>query len=86
LKLTEEECRRMIAAYFNTTRLIHEMINLDAEIRSGLIRLTEPSGHRKDRYSSLSYGLYYIKQMEFDLRTQREEEDDIAILTKYTVI
>ena len=86
LKLTEDESRRMIAAYFNTTRLIHEMINLNTEIRSGLIRLTEPGGHRKDRYSSLSYGLYYIKQMEYDLRTQREEEDDFAILTKYTVI
>lgn len=83
LKLDNSESARIIASYFQTTRLIHEMINLEMEIKGGYIKLIEPPGHRKDRYSSLSYCLYYIKLREAELRVGKDDTDDLEYLAKY---
>lgn len=83
LKLDSDENARIIANYFQTTRLIHEMINLEMEIKSGFIKLSEPAGQRKDRYSSLSYCLYYIKLKEAELRIGKDESDDFDYLAQY---
>jgi hypothetical protein len=85
LKLNQDEINRMIASYFQTTRLIHEMINLEMETKGGFIKLVEPSGHRKDRYSSLSYPLYYIKTLEANLRIQKDDSDDAEYLAQYAM-
>ena len=82
LKLDIDENARIIANYFQTTRLIHEMINLEMEIKGGYIKLTEPAGHRKDRFSSLSYCLYYIKLKEAELRVSKDESDDLDFLAQ----
>jgi len=86
LKLDRDESNRMIASYFQTTRLIYEMTNLEMEIKGGYIKLTEPSGQRKDRYSSLSYPLIYIKGLEAKMRVKQEEVDDFALLSKYSFL
>lgn len=86
LKLTQNEINRIIAAYFQTTRLIHEMINLEMEAKSGYIKLTEPAGHRKDRYTSLAYGLFYIKQKELELRVKEDNSNLLDKLLKYSFI
>ena len=86
LKLTDDEKRRMIASYFQTTRLIYEMINLEMDLKGGYIKLKEPAGHRKDRYSSLSYPLYYIKGLETEMRVKQEDIDEYAILSSYTFV
>jgi len=86
LKLTEDEKRRMITSYFQTTRLIYEMINLEMESKGGFIKLKEPSGHRKDRYSSLSYPLFFIKGLELDLRVKDENIDEMEFLAQYTYV
>lgn len=86
LKIDADETSRMIASYFQTTRLIHEMINLEMEVKGGYIKLSEPSGHRKDRYSSLSYALYYIKGLETELRLKQEDIDEFSILSKFTFL
>ena len=85
LKLDADENARVIANYFQTTRLIHEMINLEMEVKGGYIKLTEPSGHRKDRFSSLSYSLYFIKLKESELRVEKDTRDDFDILSAYTI-
>ena len=85
LKVESFEVARLLAPYVQTSRLINEMINLEMELRSGWIKLQEPSGHRKDRYSSLSYCLYYIKQFEADLRL-KEDVDELALLEQYTYL
>ncbi len=54
--------------YINTTLLINELINLQHEEVSGLVRLYEKPGARKDRYSSLSYSFYVANQLEKNLR------------------
>lgn len=86
LKYTEDERNRVIATYYQTTKLINEMINLEGETKGGYIKLVEPSGHRKDRYSSLAYALYYIKMLESDLRAQKKDEDKLDLLRRYTYV
>jgi hypothetical protein len=83
LKLDSDETARIIANYFQTTRLIHEMINLEMETKGGFIKLTEPPGHRKDRFSALAYALYFIKIKEAELRVGKDDTDDLEYLTRY---
>lgn len=54
--------------YTNTTLLINELINLQSDESSGLVRLYEKSGMRKDRYSSLSYNYWVACQLEKNMR------------------
>jgi hypothetical protein len=85
LKLDSDETARFIATYFQTTKLIHEMINLEMETKGGYIKLTEPSGQRKDRWSSLSYALYFIKIREAELRVVKDDVDDLDYLAQYAM-
>lgn len=54
--------------YINTTMLISELINLQHEESNGVIRITERSNARKDRYSSLSYNYWVALQLEKKMR------------------
>lgn len=63
-KLNPAEKFNLELPYINTTLLIGELINLNAEQRDGLIKVSEKSGERKDRYSSLSYNYYVALQLE----------------------
>ena len=74
---------RMIVPYFQTSRLINEMINLEMQTGGGYIKLVEPSGHRKDRYSSLSYCLYFIKGLESVMRVKQDDVDDLEVWSSY---
>jgi len=83
-KLSQEEQVMVRTPYIQTTFLVNEMINLETEIKSGLVKLTEPSSRaRKDRYSSLAYGLYFLKQKEQDLKVVYDSRDDIDLLMAY---
>lgn len=61
------------AVYYNTDSLINEMINLSDEGSEGVVRLKEPSGGRKDRYSALAYGNYFANYLEKQLIKDRSE-------------
>lgn len=75
MKMSADERIDKVLPHFNTTRLITEMINLDKDVSGGLIRLTTASrSGRKDRYSSLSYGLYYIKEQELKLKDKDKKK------------
>lgn len=52
--------------YINTTLLIAELINLQHEESTGLVRISEKPGARKDRYSSLSYNFWVANQIEHE--------------------
>lgn len=56
--------------YINTTLLINELINLQHDDSSGLVRIFEKTGYRKDRYSSISYNFWVASEIEKD--TQRK--------------
>ena len=53
--------------YYNTTMLVNETINLSYELVNGKIRVSEPAGMRKDRYSSVSYGNYIASELEREI-------------------
>lgn len=50
--------------YLQTTYAINEFINLSNEGKDAIIKLKEPSGGRKDRFSSILYGDYFTKYLE----------------------
>jgi hypothetical protein len=55
--------------YYQTSAFINEAVNLDYEVVNGKIRVTEPKGMRKDRYSAIAYGNAIANDLERDLRT-----------------
>ena len=54
----------LMAPYVNTTLLISELINLKHEETNGMVKVSERSGMRKDRYSSLAYCYWVSLQLE----------------------
>ena len=74
-KLGLDEKYKLKAAYINTSLLIHELINLETEIKGNLVRVKEKSNMRKDRYSSLSYNIYVSKIIEKDYVANSRQQD-----------
>lgn len=66
--LSPQDQSALMLPYINTTLLINELVNLRHEENGGLVKLSEKSGMRKDRYSSLSYNYYVAVQLEKDIR------------------
>lgn len=61
--LTPPTQMRLQLAYINTTLLIDELIKLRSEESGGKVKISERSGMRKDRYSSLAYNYYVATQL-----------------------
>ncbi|MBD5589181.1 hypothetical protein [Clostridium botulinum] len=76
-KLPIETQVKFLAPYLQITAFINETINLQAEINkdTGLVKLKEPRSKRKDRYSSVSYGNYFINLLERDLQDDNSDFD-----------
>lgn len=55
--------------YIETRALINEMINLtyDRMPDTGIIRIAEQGNNTKDRYTSVSYGIYFASLLEHDM-------------------
>lgn len=69
------EKAQLMLPYLNTTLLVNELINLKYEPKKGsLIKVSEKSGFRKDRYSSLSYNYWLVTQLELELSKPKEDE------------
>jgi hypothetical protein len=66
-KLSPSEQMKYKMPYIQTTLLINELINLEHEVKGVNIRITEKSGMRKDRYSSLGYNYWVQCQLERNL-------------------
>jgi hypothetical protein len=63
--LLPEQQVELLLPYKQTSALINEMLNLEqVQNDKGLVKLKEPSGKRKDRYSSISYGNFIIGEIE----------------------
>lgn len=63
-KMTPFEQMQLKMPYIQTTLLIYELISLEHEIKGTNIKITEKSGMRKDRYSSLAYNYWVQCQLE----------------------
>lgn len=53
--------------FVQTTLLVYELISLEHEIKGTNIKITEKTGMRKDRYSSLAYNYWVQCQLEREL-------------------
>ena len=69
--------------YIQTTLLVYELINLEYEIKGTNVKITEKSGMRKDRYSSLAYNYWVQCQLEREmLRKQKTGFDAYEYASK----
>jgi hypothetical protein len=66
-KMSTYEQMQLKMPYVQTTLLIYELINLEYEVKGTNIKITEKSGMRKDRYSSLSYNYWVQCQLEREM-------------------
>ena len=66
-KLTPYEQMFYKLPYVQTTLMVYELISLQHEIKGTNIKITEKSGMRKDRYTSLSYNYWVQYQLEREL-------------------
>lgn len=73
--LSDVQKEKLVMPYLQTTLLINELINLDHEISSGLIKIREKRGMRKDRFSSLEYGYYVIQELSKNLKPKQYNDD-----------
>ena len=67
--------------FLETVALINEMIGLEYTVmnQTGLIKIEERPGARKDRYTSVSYGNYFIELLEKDLLSDTDEYDYVTL-------
>lgn len=67
--------------FLETVALINEMINLEYTVQNqtGLIKIEERNGARKDRYTSVSYGNYFIELLEQDLFSDSSEYEYVPL-------
>lgn len=63
--------------YIQTTLLVYELINLEYEVRGTNVKITEKSGMRKDRYSSLAYNYWVQCQLEREMLREKKTGFDI---------
>ena len=66
----------LLQANLQTSLFINESIALEMKIQNGLIKLEEPAGSRKDRYTSVSYLNYYVSLMDVSLLKEKYSGDD----------
>lgn len=62
-KLSPREQTMYKISYIQTSLMINELVNLEHEVKNGNIKISEKSGMRKDRYSSLGYNYWVLNQI-----------------------
>jgi len=68
--------------YIQTSALVNECVSLGMTMLNGFIRLKEPSGGRKDRYTSVSYGSYFISiYLEPQIRKDEDFLDERELVS-----
>lgn len=76
--------QRVMLPYRETTALIKEMVALErVPTSTGLIKLKEPSGKRKDRFSAFLYANAFADTLEQKLITTSDYDEDDDIIDLY---
>jgi hypothetical protein len=73
-KISDEISERAwyIHPYVQTSALIHECVGLSMVVVEAKIKLKESTGSRKDRYTCVSYGNYFVSTI-LDPKIRKEE-------------
>lgn len=64
-----------LSPYLETQLLINESINLEYSFANGNVKLETVGNARRDRYTSCSYGNYFISLLELDLLKDNKDSD-----------
>lgn len=75
-----------ISPYVNTDFLVSECCNLELSLVNGLIKLTEPSGGWKDRYSTVSYANWFISFLDNEIMKENTTYSDWEAISGMTVV
>lgn len=75
-KLSTEEQVNLMNPYVQTALLENEMVLLERIEHPKYVKLREQNGKRKDRFTSLAYGNYFISKLESDLIKNNEDLSD----------
>lgn len=71
--------------YVETTLLVNELINLQHEINGVNVKVFEKPGMRKDRYSSLAYNFWVMKQRELKFKPSEKKKEIITAMRQPTL-
>lgn len=72
------EQARMKMPYAQCTLGVYELVKLKYYIKNNKITVFEPSGCRKDRYSSIAYNYWCASQLELQLRPHNEDTQSLV--------
>ena len=67
--------------YIETQLLVNESVNLEYSFSSGFVKLETVGSARKDRYTSCSYGNYFISLLEIELLKENQDSDYDFVFT-----
>lgn len=70
----------LLSPHVNTSLMVNECISLEMIPNANGFKLKEPSGARKDRFSSLMYLNWYVGLMDGELLKENSEEDQFEVL------
>lgn len=79
-KLTELQKAKLKLPYVQTTFLVGELVNLSHDVSSGYIKVKEKANMRKDRYSSLEYGYYFVQQLSREINPRNTTADILDMI------
>ena len=77
--MTPQEQADKLLPYIQTSLMQNEIICLEYEVKQSYIRVYETGRNRKDRYSSLSYGNYFIRLQEKKLQKRSKKKSSINL-------
>jgi len=66
----------LLQPHVQTTLFVNEAIALEMILQNGLVKLVEPEGARKDRYTSVAYLNYYVSLMDTELLKEGYDGSD----------
>jgi hypothetical protein len=72
--------------YVQTSLCLNECLALEMTMLNGYVKLQEPPGCRKDRWSSISYLAYYVSLLDKDLLKEDDTSDEYDSLQSVTFI
>lgn len=79
-KLTELQKAKLKLPYVQTSFLVGELVNLSHDVSSGYIKVKEKANMRKDRYSSLEYGYYFVQQLSREINPRNTTADILDMI------
>lgn len=77
MKLSDEISEKawFLHPYVQTSAFVNECISLSASFINGFVKLKEPTGGRKDRYTSVSYMNYFVST-ELDPKIMKDSSEN----------